>query len=143
MVGAFLSGAVLEASWFGEEAIESMRRNLLVIGMPVYFLSMGLRTDFALGGMTVLLVAAALLFVSTVGKLVGTHVAGRVLGWQRGEATIIGWLLQTKGLIMIVFANVLLDQKLITNGTFPALLLMALGSTMLTVPLTAPLLKRQ
>ncbi len=142
MVGAFLSGAVLESSWFGEEAIDSMRRNLLVIGMPVYFLSMGLRTDFALGGTTVLLVAAALLFISTVGKLVGTHIAGRVLGWQRGEATIIGWLLQTKGLIMIVFANVLLDQNLITNGTFTALLLMALGSTMLTVPFTAPLLKR-
>ncbi len=142
MVGAFLSGAVLESSWFGEEAIDSMRRNLLVIGMPVYFLSMGLRTDFALGGTTVLLVAAALLLVSAVGKLVGTHIAGRVLGWQRGEAAIIGWLLQTKGLIMIVFANVLLDQNLITNGTFTALLLMALGSTMLTVPLTAPLLKR-
>jgi Kef-type K+ transport system membrane component KefB len=142
MVGAFLSGAVLESSWFGEEAIDSMRRNLLVIGMPVYFLSMGLRTDFAVGGATVLMIAAALLLVSTVGKLVGTHVAGRVLGWQRGEATIIGWLLQTKGLIMIVFANVLLDQDLITNGTFTALLLMALGSTMLTVPLTAPLLKR-
>ncbi len=142
MVGAFLSGAVLESSWFGEEAIDSMRRNLLVIGMPVYFLSMGLRTDFAVGGTTVLLVAAALLLVSTVGKLVGTHIAGRVLGWQRGEATIIGWLLQTKGLIMIVFANVLLDQDLITNGTFTALLLMALGSTMLTVPLTAPQLKR-
>ncbi len=142
MVGAFLSGAVLESSWFGEEAIDSMRRNLLVIGMPVYFLSTGLRTDFAVGGATVLMIAAALLLVSTVGKLVGTHVAGRVLGWQRGEATIIGWLLQTKGLIMIVFANVLLDQDLITNGTFTALLLMALGSTMLTVPLTAPLLKR-
>jgi len=142
MVGAFLSGAVLESSWFGEEAIDSMRRNLLVIGMPVYFLSMGLRTDFALGGTTVLLVAAALLLVSAVGKLVGTHIAGRVLGWQRGEAAIIGWLLQTKGLIMIVFANVLLDQNLITNGTFTALLLMALGSTMLTVPLTSPLLKR-
>lgn len=142
MVGAFLSGAVLEASWFGEEAINSMRRNLLVIGMPVYFLSMGLRTDFALGGTTVLLVAAALLFISAVGKLLGTHIAGRVLGWQRGEAAIIGWLLQTKGLIMIVFANVLLDRNLITNGTFTALLLMALGSTMLTVPMTAPLLKR-
>jgi Kef-type K+ transport system membrane component KefB len=143
MVGAFLSGAVLESAWFGEEAIDAMRRNLLVIGMPVYFLSTGLRTDFAIGGATVLLVAAALLLVSTVGKLLGAHLAGRILGWRRGEASIIGWLLQTKGLIMIVFSNVLLDQQLITNGTFTALLLMALGSTMLTVPTVTPLLRRQ
>jgi Kef-type K+ transport system membrane component KefB len=143
MVGAFLSGAVLESAWFGEEAIDAMRRNLLVIGMPVYFLSTGLRTDFAIGGVTVVLVAAALLLVSTVGKLLGTHLAGRILGWSPGEASIIGWLLQTKGLIMIVFANVLLDQQIITNGAFTALLLMALGSTMLTVPMASPLLRRQ
>jgi Kef-type K+ transport system membrane component KefB len=142
MVGAFLAGAVLEASWFGESALDSMRHNLLVIGMPVYFLSTGLRTDFAVGGLTVLLVAALLLAVSTAGKLAGTHLAGHVLGWQRGEASTIGWLLQTKGLIMIVFANVLLDQQLITNGTFTALLLMALASTMLTVPAVTPLLNR-
>jgi Kef-type K+ transport system membrane component KefB len=141
MVGAFLSGAVLEAAWFGEDALDGMRHSLLVIGMPVYFLSTGLRTDFAVGGMTVLLVAAMLLVVATVGKLAGTHLAGRILGWQRGEGAIIGWLLQTKGLIMIVFANVLLDQRVITSGTFTALLLMALGSTMLTVPMVSPLLK--
>ncbi len=143
MVGAFLSGAVLESAWFGEEAIDAMRRNLLVIGMPVYFLSTGLRTDFAIGGVNLALVAAALLLVSTVGKLLGTHLAGRILGWSPGEASIIGWLLQTKGLIMIVFANVLLDQQIITNGAFTALLLMALGSTMLTVPMASPLLRRQ
>ena len=141
MVGAFLSGAVLEAAWFGEDALDGMRHSLLVIGMPVYFLSTGLRTNFAVGGMTVMLVAAMLLVVATVGKLAGTHLAGRILKWQRGEASIIGWLLQTKGLIMIVFANVLLDQQIITSGTFTALLLMALGSTMLTVPMASPLLK--
>ncbi len=143
MVGAFLAGAVLEASWFGQDSLDSMRHNLLIIGMPVYFLSTGLRTDFAVGGATVLLVAALLLVISALGKLAGTHLAGRILGWQRGEASIIGWLLQTKGLIMIVFANVLLDQQLITNGAFTALLLMALGSTMLTVPLVSPRLKSQ
>jgi hypothetical protein len=43
---------------------------------------------------------------------------------------------------MIIFANVLLDKAIITNGTFTALLLMAVGSTMLTVPVVAPKLAR-
>jgi hypothetical protein len=43
---------------------------------------------------------------------------------------------------MIVFANVLLDKHLITDDTFTALLLMALASTMLTVPVVAPWLAR-
>jgi hypothetical protein len=54
---------------------------------------------------------------------------------------MIGWLLQTKALIMIIFANILLDKDIITNQTFTALLLMAVGSTMLTIPMVTPKLK--
>jgi len=66
--------------------------------------------------------------------LLGVHLAGRILGWKRGEASLIGWLLQTKALIMIIFCNILLDKGIISNDAFTALLLMALASTMLTVP---------
>jgi len=45
-------------------------------------------------------------------------------------------------MIMIIFANVLLDKQIITSETFTALLLMAVGSTMLTVPVVAPRLAR-
>jgi Kef-type K+ transport system membrane component KefB len=76
------------------------------------------------------------------GKLAGIHVAGKILKWEAGEASIIGWLLQTKALIMIIFANILLDKQIITSETFTALLLMAIGSTMLTVPMVAPKLQR-
>jgi Kef-type K+ transport system membrane component KefB len=65
-----------------------------------------------------------------------------VLRWENGEASIIGWLLQTKALIMIIFANILLDKQIITSETFTALLLMAVLSTMLTVPVVAPKLVR-
>jgi len=83
-----------------------------------------------------------LLLASVAGKLLGTSIAGRVLGWQRGEASLIGWLLQTKALIMIIFANILLDKDVITATTFTALLLMAVGSTMLTIPVVSPMLQR-
>jgi hypothetical protein len=43
---------------------------------------------------------------------------------------------------MIIFVNILLDNNIITNETFTALLLMAIGSTMLTIPVVTPKLKR-
>lgn len=43
---------------------------------------------------------------------------------------------------MIIFADILLDKQIITNETFTALLLMAIASTMLTVPVVAPRLGR-
>jgi Kef-type K+ transport system membrane component KefB len=142
MVGAFLSGAVMDADWFSREEMDRLRHNVLFALMPVFFLSTGLRTDWRLGGATVLLAAAVMLVAAVGGKLIGTHLAGRILGWPRAESSIIGWLLQTKALIMIIFVNVLLDKGLITSETFTALLLMAIASTMLTVPLVAPRLRQ-
>ncbi len=138
MVGAFLAGAVMDAEWFDQAELDLLRHHVLLLLMPVYFLSTGLRTQWSVGGLLVLVAAAWLLLAALVGKLLAAHAAARVLGWRRGEAWVVGWLLQTKGLIMIVFASVLLDKDLITRDTFTALLLMALGSTMLTVPLVAP-----
>jgi len=43
---------------------------------------------------------------------------------------------------MIIFVNVLLDKQIITAETFTAMLLMAVGSTMLTVPNVRPRLAR-
>lgn len=141
MVGAFLAGAVLDAHWFTRERLDSFRQFLLLAVMPVFFLSTGLRTKWDVGGLAVFGAAFLFLVASVTGKLVGVRIAGRVLGWAKGEASIIGWLLQTKALIMIIFVNVLLDKGIVTNETFTALLLMAVMSTMLTVPLVTPRLK--
>jgi Kef-type K+ transport system membrane component KefB len=142
MVGAFLAGVVMDASWFDQKKMDMLYNNVLLVVMPVFFLSTGLRTQWDLGGYSVFFVGALLLAVSVGGKLTGIHLAGKVLKWKDGEASIIGWLLQSKGLIEIIFANILLDKGIITNGTFTALLLMAIGSTMLTVPIVAPKLNR-
>jgi Kef-type K+ transport system membrane component KefB len=142
MVGAFLAGVVMDAGWFEQEHLDTLFQNVLLALMPVFFLSTGLRTKWDLGGYAVFFAAALLLFASVAGKLAGAHVAGKILKWKDGEASIIGWLLQTKGLIEIIFANILLDKQIITSETFTALLLMAVGSTMLTVPVVHPKLNR-
>lgn len=135
MVGAFLAGAVMDAHWFNQERMDMLRHHVLLVMMPVFFLSTGLRTNWSMGGGEVLAAAALLLVASVGGKLLGVHAAGSLLGWSPGESRVIGWLLQTKALIMIIFANILLDKKVITDASFTALLLMAVVSTMLTLPM--------
>lgn len=142
MVGAFLSGAVLDSRWFNLAKMDEFRGTILLAVMPVFFLSTGLRTSWEMGGSGVFLAAGLLLVAAVAGKLIGVGIAGRMLKWEKGEASIIGWLLQTKALIMIIFANILLDKNIITSATFTALLLMAVASTMLTMPIVQPLLRR-
>lgn len=138
MVGAFLSGTVIDRDWFKQKQLDLLRHHVLLVVMPVFFLSTGLRTHWSVGGGAVFIAAGVLLVASVVGKLAGVQLAARLLRWPRGQAWVIGWLLQTKALIMIIFVNILLDRQLITSDTFTALLLMAVASTMLTVPMVSP-----
>ena len=142
MVGAFLAGAVIESKWFNQSHMDFLRQHVLLVMMPVFFLSTGLRTNWSMGGVTVFLAAGLLLVAAVAGKLAGVQIAGKLLKWQAGEANLIGWLLQTKALIMIIFANILLDKQIITSETFTALLLMAVMSTMLTTPMVTPMLAK-
>jgi Kef-type K+ transport system membrane component KefB len=142
MIGAFLAGAVMDGEWFDQKQMDLLRHHVLLVVMPVFFLSTGLRTNWSVDGETVFIAAAALLFASIAGKLIGVQIAGKILKWEPGEASFIGWLLQTKALIMIIFVNILLDKGVITSATFTALLLMAVVSTMLTVPVVSPKLER-
>ncbi len=142
MVGAFLAGVVVDGHWFDQRHMDQLRHHVLLVLMAVFFLSTGLRTDWQLGGLAVFGAAALLLAAAVLGKHLGTALAGRLLGWTTSEAWLIGWLLQTKALIMIIFANVLLDRGIISADTFTALLLMAVVSTMLTIPQAEPLLRR-
>ena len=101
-----------------------------------------LPTTWKVGGFVVF-GAAALLFVASVsGKLDGVQLAGKILHWEKGEASTIGWLGQTKALIMIIFVNILLDKRIVTSETFTATPLMAIVSTMLTVPVVSPRLQK-
>lgn len=142
MVGAFLSGAVMESRWFNQEKMDLFRHHILLAMMPVFFLSTGLRTQWDIGGVWLFAAAILLLMASVTGKFVGVHGAARILKWEKGEASLIAWLLQTKALIMIIFVNILLDKGIITNAAFTALLLMAVASTMLTTPFATAKLAR-
>lgn len=134
MVGAFLAGAVSDSGWYGQESLDRFRNTVLLAFMPVFFLSTGLRTTWSVGGTAVFAAAGILLVAAVVGKLAGVAIAGRILNWPKGESLLIGLLLQTKALIMIIFANILLDKQIISSDTFTALVLMAVASTVIAIP---------
>ena len=76
MVGAFLAGVIIDSEWFDQNQLDSFRHTVLLVMMPVFFLSTGLRTSWELGGATVILVALALFAVQFV-QTVFSHTRAR------------------------------------------------------------------
>lgn len=142
MVGGFLAGAIMDKDWFDVKEFISFRNNLLVLVMPVFFLSTGLKTDWGDSSIGVFLVAGLMLFTSISGKIIGVKIAGRINNWAKGEAYLIGLFLQTKALIEIIFCTILLDKGVISSSMFTALVIMAVASTMITVPAVSNKVKK-
>jgi Kef-type K+ transport system membrane component KefB len=70
--------------------MDTLRHNLLLVLMPMFFLSTRLRTQCDAGDAAVFIAAACLSLLCVTGKLIGIPVASCNLGWKRGEAPLIG-----------------------------------------------------
>ena len=68
MVGAFLAGAVIDSDWFNQKQMDQLRHNVLLVVMPVFFLSTGLKTNWSVGGEAVFIAAGVLLLASVAGN---------------------------------------------------------------------------
>jgi Kef-type K+ transport system membrane component KefB len=77
--------------------------------------------------------------VACLGKFGGTLAAGRLvgLGWRQG--TILGVLMNTRGLMELVVLNVGLDLGLISATLFAMMVVMALATTLAGGPLLTAL----
>jgi hypothetical protein len=114
MVGAFLAGAVMDADWFDQRKMDLLRHNVLLVVMPVFFLSTGLRTAGSVGGAAVFVAAALLLVASVAGKLLASALAGRC--WAGSRARLSHRLAAAdQGADHDHLSNVLLDKQIITS----------------------------
>lgn len=143
MVGAFLAGAVMKSEWFDQKDLDYIKKNILLLLMPVFFLITGLKTDWSIsGGAAIVAMAITLFIIQFISKGAGIFISGKILRWKSSDWIFISTLLQTKGLIEIIFASILLEKQIITSEMFTALLIMAILSTISTVPIIRALNKK-
>src|SRR5439155_14051953 len=104
--------------------------------LPLFFAYTGLRTNVGLlSGGELWLLTAALFGIAVVGKLVGAMTASRVVGFGWRDSTVIGTLMNTRGLTELIVLNIALEQGAISPALFAALVLMALATTLMAGPL--------
>lgn len=142
ILGAFVAGAIMP-----EETRKAIlnRVQVMTLGllMPFFFLLTGLRTLVDPSSSVFLEVFIIATAVATVGKLGGTALASRMVGESWPHALGLGALLQTKGLMEVIVLTTLLDAEIISGSVFSALVLMAVVSTALAMPLARMMLAQE
>ena len=141
--GAFVTGAVLSSHEEFREAItRRMRDFMTVFFLPIFFTYTGLRTEVgSLQSAEIWLLCGAVIAAAVVGKLVGCGLAARLKGFSARESACIGTMMNTRGLVELIVANLGYDMRVIPKSVFCMLVLMALVTTVMTTPLLLRLMR--
>jgi Kef-type K+ transport system membrane component KefB len=135
--GAFLFGlCVPRNAVLARELPEKLHEVTGSLLMPAFFVISGMRTEFGtLNEFDGWLLCLAVVFVAAAGKLLGTILPARIAGLGWNESVRLGILMNTRGLMEIVIANIALDCGIIPPQMFTVLVMMALVTTFATGPL--------
>jgi Kef-type K+ transport system membrane component KefB len=106
-----------------------------VFFLPIFFTFTGLRTNVpGLGSWENAAWCAALVLLAMLGKFGGCWLAGRRAGLVDREARCVAIMMNTRGMLELVVANVGFELHLIPQPVFTMLVVLALLSTVLTAP---------
>jgi Kef-type K+ transport system membrane component KefB len=135
--GAFIMGAVMPRhAGLTEDVTHRIEDFVVTLLLPLFFAATGLRTNlFLLDRPALWLLTLALIAVAMTGKLFGATMMARFSGLPWRESTVIGTLMNTRGLTELIVLNLALEKGVISEALFASLVIMALFTTFLTGPL--------
>jgi Kef-type K+ transport system membrane component KefB len=144
LFGAFIVGVVIpDGNGFKAKIVDRILDVTSMILLPLFFAFTGLRTQLGLlHDPQSLLVCGLILALAVLGKLGGAAVAARFTGHDWRTSTILGLLLNTRGLMELIVLNLGYDLGLLGPKIFAIMVVMALITTMMTGPLVRWLLAK-
>jgi len=141
ILGAFVAGVVMP-SGLRHQLLDRLQAMTVGLLMPFFFMLTGLRTLIHFDSFAFVEILIASTLAAVIGKVGATTVAARVAGEPWPIALGLGTLLQTKGLMEVIVLTILSDAGIISTNVFSALIVMAVISTALAMPLTQLMLGR-
>ena len=139
--GAFIIGVSLgDSEHFSERAKEIVHQFINNIFAPLFFVSIGLRVNFATNfdaGLTLIIIVIAF-----AGKIIGCGLGTRFGGFTWRESLAAGFGMNARGAMEIILGLVALENGLIDERIFVSLVIMALVTSMSSGPLMKWMLKK-
>jgi Kef-type K+ transport system membrane component KefB len=132
--GAFLVGiTIAQNKEKRSRSHETLYRLVNYVLSPLYFVSIGLRADFAANFDLVLVVT--LILVASLGKISGATLGARLSKMPIREALAVGFGMNARGAMEILIASIALQYGIIDQRIFVALVITAFVTTIVASPI--------
>lgn len=132
ITGAYVAGIVLCSLRDSSYIAQKMDINSYMLFGPVFFASIGLKTNIDNLDGSILLFAAAFVVVGLVAKIVGCGLMARICKFKGKDALKIGVGMMTRGEVALIVAQKGLSVGLMTPVYFTAVILLIIVSSVLT-----------
>ncbi|MEM9416562.1 MAG: cation:proton antiporter [Planctomycetota bacterium] len=138
--GAFVAGvAIGDSHHLRQRTRDTIHQFIMNIFAPVFFASIGLRINFieAFQWDTVLLVCA----VALIGKVNGCFLGAKIAKMSNRESWAVGFGMAAQGAVGIILGQLAYQAELISEELMVAIVIMALGTSMLAGPVMQRILQ--
>ena len=135
LVGAFIAGLITPPQ-FRTQLIDKLETAMLLLLIPLFFALTGLRTNLIFNaGARAYADLLLILAVAIVSKWGGSLVGARARGMSWRDASQLGLMMNTRGLVELIVLNVGLESGILSGALFSMMVMMALATTFMTTPL--------
>lgn len=138
--GAFLAGVALGQTvgqW--KKVSEWLNQSMRLFFAPFYFVSLGLKANFAVHFEPTLVLIV--LVIAFAGKIIGVTLGSLFGALSLREALSVGFAMNARGAMEMILASIALENHLISEPVFVALIGMAIVTSITSGPVIGSLLK--
>ncbi|MFA6188456.1 MAG: cation:proton antiporter [Sulfuricurvum sp.] len=139
LFGAFMAGAMMPSSATSrlkELIAPRLEYVSLLVLLPLFFALTGLRTEIGLLNTSDgWLVCGLIIIIAVTGKLLGSSLAAKFMGFNWRDSFALGILMNTRGLMELVVLNIGYDMGILSTELFTMFVIMALVTTFMTGPI--------
>jgi Kef-type K+ transport system membrane component KefB/nucleotide-binding universal stress UspA family protein len=135
--GAFLFGAVMpKDGQFIKHLGDKIEDFAILFLLPLFFAYTGLRTELGLlHSFHAWLICGLIVATAVLGKFGGVTLAARFYGMNWRRSSLLGVLMNTRGLMELIILNIGLSFGVLSKPLFAMMVVMALATTFMTTPL--------
>ncbi|RDI67963.1 cation:proton antiporter [Nocardia pseudobrasiliensis] len=142
LFGAFLAGAVMpRREALLSELSAKLESLTLILLLPLFFVTIGLKTDVGAVTGGGLLICVGLVAVAVATKFLGAGLAARAVGFGRSDSLAVGSMMNCRGLTELVVLNIGYQLGILNGPLFTMFVLMTVVTTAMTGPLLMLLVK--
>jgi Kef-type K+ transport system membrane component KefB len=136
--GAFICGAAMPKGLLADLLTEKVEQLTTSLFLPMFFVYSGLNTKMGLVNTWGLWgVAALVILVSVLCKGAACTVAARYSGENWRQSSMVGILMNARGLMELILLNIGLERGVVTPTFFTIMVLMAVVTTGMASPIYA------